>query len=219
MVKKWIKRIIKWLVALACIALLWRVFFAGSEITLDEFIPTKTTAEAYSESGNLKIITNEVVEEISKEGYFSAYGFFYSPETKELQITARYNNSTLDRLRDIDFFLYTVDTSGEPYDAEKQSVVDADGNVIKLYQGYPKSEIIEPLAEYTQTDEILFYNYEKLVFPGVEIGEHTNVILSLCSAGDKDAEKAVVTIHFAEQPTEEYELSDDETEALAAFGK
>lgn len=219
MVMKWIKRIIKWLVALACIALLWRVFFAGSEITLDEFIPTKATAAAYSENGSLKIITNEVVEEISEGGYFSAYGFFYSPETKELQVTVRYNNSTLDRLKDIDFFLYTVDTSGEPFDAEKESVVDAEGNVIELYQGYPKSETIAPLTEYTQTDEILFYNYEKLVFPGVEIDEHTNVIISLCSAGDMDAEKAVVTPHFAEQPMEEYELSDDEMAALSAFGK
>ena len=219
MVKKWIKRIIKWFVAIACLALIWRVLFAGSEITLDEFIPTKTTAAAYTDSGDLKILTNEVAEEISEGGYFSAYGFFYSPETKELQVTVRYNNSTLDRLKDIDFFLYTVDTSGEPYDAEKESVVDADGKVIRLHQGYPKSEVISPLDEYTQTDEILFYNYEKLVFPGIEIGDDTNVIISLCSAGDKDAEKAIVTAHFAEQPMEEYELSDDETEALAAFGK
>ena len=218
MVKKWIKRIIKGFVALACIALIWRVIFAGSEVTLDEFIPTRATAESYSLNGDLKIMTNDVADEISEGGYFSAYCFFYSPETKEVQVTVRYNNSTLDKLGDVDFYLYTVDVSGEPNDAAADSIVDADGNVIKLHQGYPMSDVLSPLDEYTQTDEVLFYNYEKLVFEGVEVSEGTNVILRLCKAGETE-ELAVIVAHFAEQPLEVYELSGDEKDALATFGK
>lgn len=218
MAKKWIKRILKGLVALACVALIWRVIFAGSEVTLDEFIPTRATAEAYSQSGGLKIMTNDVADEISEGGYFSAYCFFYSPETKEVQVTVRYNNSTVDKLGDVDFYLYTVDVSGEPYDTAADSVVDENGNVIKLHQGYPMSDVLSPISEYTQTDEVLFYNYEKLVFEGVEVDEGTNVIIRLCKAGETE-ELAVIVAHFAEQPLEEYKLSGDESDALAAFGK
>ncbi len=219
MAKKWIKRIIKGFVVLACVALVWRVLFAGSEVTLDEFIPTTATAEVYKEKGDLKILTNDVVDEISESGYFSAYGFFYSPETREVQVTVRYNNSTIDKLSDFDFYLYTVDTSNDPIETTDETGNDGSDDGVRLHEGYPMSEILDPMEEYTQTDEVLFYNYEKLVFPNVEIDEGTNVIVSLCAPGDKDDEKAVITVHFAEQPLEEYKLSGSEKDALAAFAK
>lgn len=219
MVLKWLKHIIKGFVVICCIALIWRVLFAGSEATLDELIPTTALSQVYKDKGDIEILTNEIADEISESGYFSAYSFFYSPETKEVQVTVRYNNSTLDALHDFDFYLYTVDTSVAPVDTEiatgESNNTVEDG--VRLHNGYPMSEILEPVAEYTQTDEILFYNYEKLVFRGVEVKEGTNIIISLCAAGDKDDEKAVITAHFAEQPLEKYELSDDECEALAAF--
>jgi len=205
---------------LACIALIWRVLFAGWEV-LDEFIPTKATSELYKAKGDIKIITNDVADEISENGYFSVFGFYYSPETKEVQVTVRYNDSTLDKLQtnDVDFYIYTVDTSGEPVVPETDPYTGEAIESVRLHEGYPIGDIIAPSPEYTMTDESLFYNYEKLVFEGIEIGEHTNVIVSLCISGNSDEEKAVIAAHFAEQPMEDYELSDDDREALATYVK
>lgn len=228
MAKKWIARILKGFVVLVCLLLILRILFAGMEITLDEFIPTKATAEFYNTNGELTILTNEVADEISEEGYFSVYGFFYSPETKEVQVTVRYNDSTIDTIPEFDFFMYTVDTSVDPVETSAPidgavSTDDSAENVseepVRLHGGYPMSEVVSPSSEYTQTDDILFYNYKKLVFKGIEITEGTNVIVSLCANGDKDDEKAVITAHFAEQPLEEYELSGDEKDALSTYGK
>ncbi len=220
MLKKWIPRILKGIVAFICAALIWRILFAGWEV-LDEFIPTKATAELYNAKGDIKIITNDIADEISDNGYFSVFGFYYSPDTKEVQVTVRYNDSTLNKLQtnDIDFFMYTVDTSGEPVVPETDPITGEPVESVRLHQGYPIGDIIAPSAEYTLTDESLFYNYEKLVFEGIEIDSNTNVIVSLCLAGNSDEEKAVLAVHFAEQPMEDYELSDDDREALATYGK
>lgn len=212
---KWFKLAVKIIVVILCLLLVWRVLFAESKSTLGDILPTKGTAEIYNASGTLNVLTNKVADEISEGGYFSVYGVFYTPDTGELQVTVRYNDSTTDSLGDISFYAYTVDTSGEPVQTDADG---AEGNATgteRLHEGYPIGEILTPTS--MGTEEKLFYNYEKLLFSGVEIGKDTNVIISLCADGDPEAEKAVIAAHFAEQEMKTYKLSRSEKKALASY--
>lgn len=204
---KWIKRIIKIIVIVLCLLMVWRVLILEDDRIFSDLVPTSDTAVLYKADGSLAVMTNDIVHEMSVGGYFSAYGFYYIPEAKELQITVRYNNNSVDALGDICFFAYTVDTSGEP--------VTGDTAAVRLHEGYPIGEILEP--EVYGREEKLLYGYEKLIFRGVTIDENTNVIISLCTDNNSDNEKAVIAAHFAEQPMEEYKLSKSEKKAFTEF--
>lgn len=216
---RWIKRIIKLFVVIVCALFIWRVMFAESEGVLGDFIPTGETAVIYGAGGEIEILTNEVVDEISAGGYFSAYGVYYTPETGQLQVTVRYNDSTVEKLGNFSFYAYTVDTSVDPVETSEgtsaESGITASGG--RYYEGYPVGDILSPVSEYTDKTKKLFYNYEKLVFENIHIDEHTNIIISLCAEGDPNSEKASIVAHFAEQPMKEYKLSRSEKKALSEY--
>ena len=55
------------------------------------------------------------------------------------------------------------------------------------------------------------------MFDGIEIGENTNVIITICKAGavkNDQTYEAAVTAHFAEQPMKNYKLSNSEKALL-----
>ena len=160
----------------------WRVTLGDDKTTLKSFVVTEPSATAYAENGELYVLTNEMADDISTpilrltdeeapEGQFIAYGFYYIPETKEFQITVRYNDTTEATLGDFNFFAYTVDTSGEQMEESE------DGQ--RLHFGYPIGEVLSPTYN-SDVKEKMFYNFEKLVFKGVDIDENTNVVVSLC---------------------------------------
>ncbi|MBQ7827408.1 MAG: hypothetical protein IJ386_04000 [Clostridia bacterium] len=213
---KWFKRIIKAIVILLCLLLVWRVWLLEDDSILGDFIPTESSAEIYKTNGSITVMTNDVVHEMSEGGYFSVYGMYYTPETKELQVTVRCNLNSVEPLGDIRFFAYTVDTSVDPVEA----VTDESGEAtegVRLHEGYPIKEVF--MSENHGHEERLFYSYDKLVFEGVEIGENINLIISLCTGDSIDSEVAVIAAHFAEQPMKEHKLSKGEREALSAFGE
>ncbi len=214
--KKILLYTVRTIAVLICLMFIWRVIFAENKSTLSKLSPTDTLCAAYAENGNIELLTHDVVDEISDNGYFSAYAFVYSPETSELQVTVRYNNSTVNALGDVEFRLFTVDSSSGK-DATNVSGGDAgvDENGGRTYQGHPAGDDVFPtVAEKTKK---LFYNYERLVFDGIEIGENTNVIITICKAGaakNDQTYEAAVTAHFAEQPMKNYKLSNSEKALL-----
>ena len=211
---KWFKRIIKIIVIVLCLLMVWRVWLLTDDSVFSDLVPTADTAALYKADGELTVLTNDIVHEMSVGGYFSAYGFYYIPETRELQITVRYNNNSVESLGDICFYAYTVDTSGEP----SVAVTDEDGNSVagvRLHEGYPIGDIIEP--EIYGHKEKLLYGYDKLIFRGVSIDENTNVIISLCTDNNSDNEKAVIAAHFAEQPFDNYKMSKAEKKAFSEY--
>jgi len=203
---KWFKRIIKIIVIVLCLLMVWRVWLLTDDSTFSDLVPTAETAALYKADGEITVMTNKVVHEMSVGGYFSAYGVYYIPEAKELQVTVRYNNNSVEALGDICFYAYTVDTSGEP-------VVNATD--VRLHEGYPIGDIVEP--EIYGTEEKTLYGYEKLIFRGISIDENTNVVISLCTDNNSDNEKAVIVAHFAEQPFDDYKLSKAEKKAFSEY--
>lgn len=203
-----------------CAMFVWRVIFAQNKSTLSKIVATDALRAAYAENGQVELLTHDVADEISEKGYFSAYAFVYSPETSEVEVTVRYNNSTVEALGDVEFRLFTVDSSsgkGATNASGGDAGVDENGG--RTYQGHPAGDDIFPrVADKTKK---FFYNYERLVFEGVEIGENTNVIVTICradTAKDDQSYEAAVTAHFAEQPMEKYKLSSGER-ALLEGGK
>jgi len=216
---KWIKRIIKILVAAFFVFVVWRVTLGDDKTTLKAFMVTEPSAAAYAEDGELYVLSNEMADDISTpilrqtdeeapEGQFIAYGFYYIPETKEFQITVRYNDTTEETLGDFNFFAYTVDTSGEPMEESE------DGQ--RLHFGYPIGEVLSPTYN-SDVKEKMFYNFEKLVFEGVDIDENTNVVVSLCYGDDNTAEVSNIVVHFAEQDMRQYKLTKKNISALESF--
>ena len=213
---KWVKRIIKIIVILLCLLLVWRVWLLEDDSILGDYVPTEASAEIYKADGSITVMTNDVVHEMSESGYFSVYGVYYTPETKELQVTVRCNLNSVDPLGDVSFFAYTVDTSGDPVETvTDESGVSPEG--VRLHEGYPIKEVFA--SEDLGHEERLFYSYDKLVFSGVELGDSINLIISMCTGDSIDSEVAVIAAHFAEQPMKEYKLSKGEREALLSFGK
>lgn len=63
-------------------------------------IRTQTTVEACAASnGNLAVYSQDPVEHMAKDGYFSLYDVLYIPQAKQIEFTIRYNNSSTEALR------------------------------------------------------------------------------------------------------------------------
>lgn len=207
---KILKYTVRAIAFIICGLFIWRVIFSQDKSTLSDLVATPSLISSFADDGDVLLYTHDVPEEISENGYFSAYAFVYSPTTRELEVTVRYNTSTVDALGDVEFRLFTVDTSsGTP--AEDGEETDE-----RLYQGYPASG--DSFPTYEADSKKLFYNYKRLVFENVEIGEHTNVIISIVKAGTAESDQnyeAAIAVHFAEQPMKTYKLSKAERNALS----
>lgn len=208
---------VKVIVFIIIALLIWRVIFATDKNTLSDFVPTKASSDLYNANGSLTVLTNDVISEISDGGYFSVYGVQYVPDAKELQVTVRYNDSTVEQLGKVDFYAYTVDTSADQTLNEEGDGADSGESGERLYNGFPIGEILTPAVR--GTDEKLFYNYEKLVFENVEIGDTVNVVVSLCAEGDSSIEYAAIAVHYAEQTFENYKMSGSEKNALSSYSE
>ena len=97
---KIIKAVLTVLVFAVIGAFIFRIIIANAEYVLDEITPTENAMNAYEKLGEDAFMTNRIDDTISgkedgADGYYSAFSFIYIPE---VQVTARVNDSTLDRL-------------------------------------------------------------------------------------------------------------------------
>lgn len=181
--------------------LLWRIWFLNHDSTLDTIIPTDAVRAEYARGDDAVFLTNPVHDRMSSgkdgaDGYFSGYGFVYLPEKKEVQVTIRMNDSTLDKLS-LDsvpyFFLKIYDNFS--YDDENPTVQ------------------IRECAR-SEEDHRFMYSYRRLVFENVEIGETNDLLVCLSTDGTSAGGASELVIHFREQQLEPYKLSRADKKAL-----
>lgn len=194
-------KIIKYILLSAACAvvafLLWRIFLINSDSVLGDITPTENAKAAYASSGDEAFKTHFLPDRISgnaeeADGYFSAYSFVYMPETKEVQVTLRINDSTSERLGlggELPYFFLKFNENGED-----------------------TGEICE--YAYFEDEHELMYSYRRMVFENVEITPETNLIVCLSTTGDSTASISELVIHFQEQELEEYDLSKKEKKSL-----
>lgn len=188
---KIIKAVLTVLVFAVIGAFIFRIIIANAEYVLDEITPTENAMNAYEKLGEDAFMTNRIDDTISgkedgADGYYSAFSFIYIPEYSEVQVTARVNDSTLDRLglEKLPHFFLRNYATGETWD-----------------------------CVFSEDEHSLMYGYRRMVFEGINITEDSDILLCMSSDGS-DVPESELVIHFREQKLKAYKLSGAEKKSL-----
>lgn len=155
--------------------LLWRIMSSGDPASMTALQPNERLYAAYLQEGEqLQILHQQhdiIIRDGPAKGYFSVTQSHFIPAAEQLQITFRYNNSTLKYVaadyekpapleRGKDWFDVTVTVAYDltPDNASDNDVNDPESVRFERYQ--PTS---------CQKDTKNLYNYERLTFDGLQI--------------------------------------------------
>ena len=164
-----------------------RYYMIRDNSVLTELYPTDA-AKAEFRRGEDGFLTHDFSDEISKDGYFSAFGFVYLSGEHEIQLTGKYNDSLLST--------YFKDDSEEDFTWELR---DENGKTLSY-------------GEIVSREEKYQYNFFRIVFDGVEIGKDSELYLALVNKVENypaDGAK-VFCVHTPNQELERYELTENE---------
>ncbi len=231
MAGKIIKYIFLALLIIVIGALIVRIMISSDKSTFTDFEVTDTSRDAYEENGKLTVSTLALKDKISGAGYFCAYSMYYVEETKELQVTVRYNDSAVrytgvENDEGFEFLLLNKKTPMELLGSSEE--ISKEDNLFKRYDGkYMKPESIESDTKYG------LYTFKKLIFKDIIISEDgfqaDEFAIVMLPTGmtppspDEDALTRVTAyekifdsqvVHFADQPLENYSLSKKTLAAL-----
>lgn len=165
--------------------LLWRIMSSGDPASMKALQPNQKLYDAYAayladtseDKGDFIILHQRydtIIREGDAKGYFSVTQADFLPAADQLQITFRYNNSTLKYVaqdygkpapleRGKDWFDVTVTVA---YDLTPDNLSDNDINDAASV----RFERFQPSACIKDTKNL--YNYEKLTFDGIDIFDH-----------------------------------------------
>ena len=171
-----------------------RMAMTANRRILADIHPTANACAAYEADGKEAFLTHKLPSEISEDGYYTAYALSYSPATKEMQITVRYNQSLYEKYlpeSDPDNYYY------ELRDSEGETV--AEGKIIS-------------------EKELYFYEHYRIAFEGVELLEDSELYLFLCddeSEYPAEHTKGII-LHHPSFPFKSVSLSKEEKSALTS---
>ena len=232
--------------------LLWRIMSSGDPASMKALQPNQPLCDAYTahlastdeNKGDFIVLHQRydtIIREGDAKGYFSVTQADFLPYAEQLQITFRYNNSTLKNVakdygkpealeRGKDWFDVTVTVA---YDLTPDNHEDNDVNDPESV----RFERFQPTDCVKDTKNL--YNYERLTFDGIDIfdrlDEQGNPVMRA------DVLAVYVDIYFNEEidynaepmgtlmiyvygteenrPTFVQPISDKDAQALEAFGK
>ena len=90
---KIIGRILLFIFIAGVFAILGRIFMMDDNGSLTKITPTESAKEAFASLGKEAFATHKFRASIAPDGYFSAHSMVYNRSQRELQLTARYNES------------------------------------------------------------------------------------------------------------------------------
>ncbi len=182
---KFIKRFTTAVVLIICGMFILRCCLVADESVFDELYATDALVAAYAD-GVLDIKTVKVEKEIADDGYFTAYAFYFIPETGEVQVAVRWNDSAYE---------YTSMEAGHEYTFHLLN--EATGET------FPMTSL--------DAEKRWMYNYRKMSAGGVNLGE-TDTLTVVMELRDGFESKQVV--RYGEQPFEDYKLSGGDKKTL-----
>jgi len=182
---KIIKQIATAILFIICGMFIFRCCMVADKSIFDELAATPSLVTAYAD-GDLAVKTVKVEKEIADDGYFAAYAFCFIPETGEVQVTVRWNDSVYE---------YTDMTKGHEYSFHLLN--ETTGETFPLTVLESKKRAI--------------YNYRKLSADAVNLGDTDTltVVMEL-----RDGFESTQVVRYGEQPFEEYKLSGSEKKGL-----
>lgn len=158
---------------------IWRISMLGTPNEIKGLAPNERLCEAYRENGNSLTLYNQEQSSLTRaehnSGYFGAIDVIFIKEAQQLQVVFRYNISTLKHLkedyslaevpdRNGDYFNVTVSVSTDLTPENKEDNEGNDPTAVKQERYHPTSS-----TRYQNS----IYNYEKLVFDGINVDEDT----------------------------------------------
>ncbi len=233
MAKKIIKYFFGTLLILVIGALIFRIILSSDKSTLDDFKITDASKAAYAENGELTVKTLKLKDKLGGAGYFCAYSMYFVEETRELQVTVRYNVSAVDYTgvesdEDFEFLLLKRETPLDLMDlsAEEEDLKQA--NTFTRFDG----EYLRPVSS-EKASKYKLYRFKKLVFEDIPVSEDgftageyvivmipTGMTLPSPDADVLTRNEAYANIfdsqeiHYATQPVDSYKLTKKNIAAL-----
>ncbi len=212
------------LVTAVCAAMCWRVFISSiPPAEMKRLAVTPALTEAYRTHGEELTLYTQKQPSLTKGernyGYFGVTRCVFIPEAEQIQLTFRYNNSTLEHVRE-DFAMDEKPQRGvEIFDVSVVRITDTtpsdatdnvDGSpALKKERFFPTSRVIDTTALYT---------YILYTFDGVDMTDDTvTAFLDVYYEADVDYEKAAygtLRLYHREDQKIPVDLSRKEVKAL-----
>ena len=184
--KKTVKILAYAILFIICAMFIFRCCMAADKSKFSKLEATDALRDAYAD-GVSEMFSVKIEREMSEDGYFSAYGFYYNSEVGEVQLAVRWNDSVYDytdmeKGHEFSFYLLN-ETTGEKY---------------------PMTAV--------GSSKFSFYNYRKLTADGVSVenDEQLTVIMEL-----RDGYESRQIIKYDEQPFKNYSPSKSFIKKLA----
>lgn len=174
---KIIGRIATVIILILCGMIIWRCCLVSDKSKFSTPAATEALKAAYAD-GESEILTVDVAAELADDGYFCAYGFYYNPESGEVQVAVRWNNSVYD---------YTYTEVGHEYSFYLMNETTE--------EKYPTVVI--------GSDKANMYNYRHLSAKGVKLQNNEKLIIVMDLPDDYESSQI---LKHAEQPFETYKL-------------
>jgi len=180
---KYVSRILKWtcyaVIALVFVLLIGRIVIANYYPASMETYRISDAYRSLASEEHMPTVYRQGLRisyddhDKGKYARFMANHQYYCPETGELQITVRYNSSTLERLQE-DFELESV-PANEPLSLFDFSISDNYGNRAYLTA--------------SEVEHKFMYTYLKLTFTGIDFDVSDWLRVDICYTGELDREK------------------------------
>ena len=147
-----------------------RCWMVADKSRFSKPVPTDALRSAWAD-GDSEMLTVKVESELADDGYFAAYGFYYNPESGEVQFAVRWNRSVYE---------YTDMTPG--YELGFYLLNETTG------EAWP--------AEAVERDSMLIYQYRRMRAEGVRVGdgEQLTAVMEL-----RDGFESRQVLKYAEQ--------------------
>jgi hypothetical protein len=215
------------------VLILWRIFTSGDPQAVKTMLADDTVKTAYAENGEDLTAYWQKLDNITRGnhnyGYFCVTRGLFIEEANQVQVTFRYNNSTLRHLKE-DYELETIPGRDEDvydvslvvvYDLTPDDTSDNSGTAEGYAPGAVNIVRYHPEKEPTLSHRHNVYNYRKYVFNGVDMTVTDTPVLSvyvdIYYKGDVDYEKdsyGTLIIYDYTLPKQEYALTAQDKKAL-----
>lgn len=222
-------RIIFYVVVYAMISLLiLRMCSNGTPASMETLTVSDSLASLYAED-KLEIFYQNFDEYTTDEenyGYFGIMQAIFIPETDEMQIVFRYNNSTLEKLP-VDYPGLCPDVparDGVYYDVTLVKVIDLtpDDDTDNNKEEFLKYERYYPTESATKRESTSLHNYFRYVFEGISTEDALEIYVDIYYNEDIDYDDNAygsVRVFASENNTRIYPLSSRDKKALKNYEK
>jgi hypothetical protein len=213
--------------------ILWRIFSSGTPKSMtaldanDEIVEAWKKAEAEGREMDMftQLQPTNITTKKENYSYFSVENVVFIRDAEQLQLTFRYNNSTIRHLKEDKGLSELPDRAEDLYDVTLWAVYDLTPDVTGDDENVEYVRY-HPTESETRAEQKNVYNYRKYVFDGVSMENADKPLLTVYMdvyyVGDLDYDEepyGTLPIYQYTYENETYTLTADDRKALEAYGK